>query len=180
MDSSSKDLAALMRQAQAGDPHAYTQVLHETASILRLFLRRWLKNPSEIDDVIQEILISIHKSRHTYDGLRPYKPWVFAIARYRLSEYWRRAYADKLRHATDLADIENTVAAPVTNSGDTTEHLLEGLKSLPAKQAEIVRLIHTEGHTAKEVAARMGMKESAVKVAAHRAYKILRRKLEDI
>jgi RNA polymerase sigma-70 factor (ECF subfamily) len=38
--------------------------------------------------------------------------------------------------------------------------------------------MHQEGYTAKEVAEKIGMTESAVKVAAHRAYKILRERLE--
>ena len=42
----------------------------------------------------------------------------------------------------------------------------------------ILRLMHQEGYTAKEVAEKIGMNESAVKVAAHRAYKVLRQKLE--
>jgi RNA polymerase sigma-70 factor (ECF subfamily) len=39
-------------------------------------------------------------------------------------------------------------------------------------------MMHQEGYTAKEVAEKIGMKESAVKVAAHRAYRILRKILE--
>ena len=39
-------------------------------------------------------------------------------------------------------------------------------------------MMHRDGYTAKEVAERIGMKESAVKVAAHRAYKILRKLVE--
>ena len=38
--------------------------------------------------------------------------------------------------------------------------------------------MHQEGYTAKEVAEKIGMNESAVKVAAHRAYKVLRKRLE--
>ena len=37
--------------------------------------------------------------------------------------------------------------------------------------------MNVEGYTAKEVGAKLGMKESAVKVAAHRAYKKLRERL---
>jgi RNA polymerase sigma-70 factor (ECF subfamily) len=175
----SPSLEFLMRQAQGGDQRAYSLLLKETAGILRSYLRRWLKSSSEIDDIIQEILISVHKSRHTYDGLRPYKPWLYAIAKFRLSEYWRRVYADRLRTAADLTEVEKISDPHVTNSGDTYEYLHEGLKSLSDKQSEIVRLIHIDGLTSKEVAKKLTMKENAVKVAAHRAYKTLRRKFEE-
>jgi RNA polymerase sigma-70 factor (ECF subfamily) len=52
------------------------------------------------------------------------------------------------------------------------------VQKLPSKQATILQLMHQDGCTAKEVAEKMGMNESAVKVAAHRAYKVLRKKLE--
>jgi RNA polymerase sigma-70 factor (ECF subfamily) len=52
------------------------------------------------------------------------------------------------------------------------------VEQLPEKQATILRLLHRDGFTAKEVAEKIGMNESAVKVAAHRAYKVLRKKLE--
>jgi len=45
------------------------------------------------------------------------------------------------------------------------------------KQATILQLMHAQGFTAKQVAAKMGMNESAVKVSAHRAYKVLKQKL---
>ncbi|MDE1901367.1 MAG: sigma-70 family RNA polymerase sigma factor [Alphaproteobacteria bacterium] len=170
----------LMQQAQQGDATAYAALLRDTALMLRPYLRKWLGSGHDAEDVLQEILISLHKARHTYDGNRPYKPWILAIARFRVAEYWRRAYADRLRHPVDLAEIENKVAAPVTENGSAYEYLFESLKALPPKQADIIRLMHVDGYTAREAAARLGMKENAVKVAAHRAYKILRRKLEDI
>ena len=168
-----------MRQAQVGDSRAYRLLLKESAALLTRFLGKGLRNASEVEDVVQEVLISLHKARHTYDSSRPFKPWLFAIARFRLSEYWRRAYADKLRQAVDITEVENSLAAPVTNSGDAYEYLAEGLSALPKKQADIVRLIHVDGYTARQAAGKLGMKESAVKVAAHRAYKVLRRKLSE-
>ena len=53
------------------------------------------------------------------------------------------------------------------------------MRRLPEKRATILHLIHTEGYTAREVAERIGMKESAVKVAVHRAYKVLKQKLAE-
>ncbi len=180
MGDPAQSLEILMQRAQSGDNKAYAALLRETASLLRPYLRKWIGTAGDTEDLLQEVLISVHKARHTYDGTRPYKPWLFGITRFRVAEYWRRLYADRLRHTVDLEEIENKVAAPVTNSEVTHEYLVEGLKALPPKQAEIVRLMHIDGYTAREVAGKMAMKENAVKVAAHRAYKILRKKLEEI
>jgi RNA polymerase sigma-70 factor, ECF subfamily len=172
------NLEALMRQSLNGDKPAYAEILQETSRFLRPFLAKRLSFTNEVDDLLQEILISVHKARHTYDGNRPYRPWVYAIARFRLQDYLRAHYVDHLHHADDLSEMEEYLHEPVTESAISYEYISGEVEKLPKKQAIILRLMHQEGYTAKEVAEKIGMNESAVKVAAHRAYKILRQKLE--
>lgn len=172
------NLEALMRQSLAGNQRAYAALLQEISRLLRPFLAKRLSFTDEVDDLLQEILISVHKARHTYDGNRPCKPWVYAIARFRLQDHLRAHYSDQLRHADDLSGWEDFLHQDVTESAISYESISRELQNLPEKQATILRLMHQEGYTAREVAAKIGMKESAVKVAAHRAYKVLREKLE--
>jgi len=168
-----------MTQSLAGDQRTYAELLQATTRLLRPYLSRRLNSATEVDDVMQEILISVHKARHTYDGKRPYKPWVFAIAKFRLHDHLRAHYADQLHHADDLAEIEEFLPDHVTESALSYESISAEVEKLPEKQATILRMMHQDGYTAKEVAEKIGMNESAVKVAAHRAYKILRQKLEE-
>jgi len=171
-------LETLMKQALNGDQRAYTEILQETARFLRPFLAKRLSFTNEPDDLLQEILLSIHRVRHTYDGNRPYKPWVYAIARFRLQDYLRTHYADQLHHADDISELENYLHENVTESVISYESISGEIGKLPQRQATILQLMHQEGYTAKEVAEKLGMNESAVKVAAHRAYKVLRQKLD--
>lgn len=172
------DFEVWMRLALKGDQQAYATLLQETARLLRPFLSKRLYSSNEVDDVLQEILISIHKARHTYDGQRPYMPWAYAIAKFRLHDHLRAHYADELRQAIDISEVENDLQEVVTEPPLSYESISGDIQNLPAKQATILQLMHQEGYTAKEVAKKIGMTESAVKVAAHRAYKVLRRKLE--
>ncbi|MFM9890947.1 MAG: sigma-70 family RNA polymerase sigma factor [Rickettsiales bacterium] len=167
---------ALMRLSLAGDSRAYGQLLAEAARMLRPFLARRMQR-ADVEDVLQEILLSIHKARHTYDGQRPFKPWLFAIARFRLSDHWRAHYGDELAGAAELSEAEFVAAQDVTESPLTYEDIKGEIDRLPGKQPTILTLLHRDGFTSKEVAAKLGMKESAVKVAAHRAYKVLRKRL---
>ena len=178
MADTTDNLEALMRQSLAGDQRAYAALLQETSRLLRPFLAKRLSFANEVDDLLQEILISVHKARHTYDGNRPYKPWVYAIAKFRLQDHLRAHYSDQLHRAYDLAEMEEFLHENVTETAISYESINEEVQKLPEKQATILRLMHQEGYTAKEVAEKIGMKESAVKVAAHRAYKVLRQKLK--
>jgi RNA polymerase sigma-70 factor, ECF subfamily len=173
-----ENLEALMKLSLGGDKRAYAVLLQETAHFLRPFLAKRLNSTCEVDDLLQEILLSIHKARHTYDGERPYRPWVYAVAKFRLQDHLRAHYADHLHHAIELSEVENDLTAPVTESDISYESISGEVQKLPPKQAAILQMMHQDGYTAKEVAEKTGMKESAVKVAAHRAYKILRKVLE--
>lgn len=177
MDDTNPSLEELMEQALAGDKRAYMQALQGTSRLLRPYLSKRVSSQSDVEEILQEILISIHKSRHTYDSRRPFKPWVFAIAKFRMKDFLRKIYSDELRHAGELEEAENIVETDVTNSGLSYEVIKGEIGKLPEKQAQILHLIHGEGRTSREVAQKMNMTESAVKVAAHRAYKVLKKKL---
>ena len=166
-----------MRQALAGDQASYNAALTQAAQFLRSYLIKRLHNKSDVDDVLQEVLISLHKARHTYDGLRPFKPWAFAIAHYRLQDYLRKHYHDPLRGSGDLNEVHNKVFEISNDSPITYESINEKISQLPGKQSRILQLLHQDGYTAKEAGVALGMKETAVKVSAHRAYKFLRKKL---
>jgi len=138
-----------MKQSLDGDQRAYTMLLRETSRLLRPFLAKRLSFTNEVDDLLQEILISIHKARHTYDGNRPYKPWVYAIAKFRLQDHLRAHYSDQLHHAGDLSEIEEFLHAPVTEPAISYESISGEVQKLPEKQATILRLMHQDGYTAR-------------------------------
>ena len=176
-------LEHLMRLAQQGDKQAYGHVFQEITPILRRFVGKSLNRQEDAEDVVQEILISIHRASHTYDTDRPFKTWMFTIARYRLSDHLRTIYA-KSEKGTDV-DFDDmtyqlTSNENVTKSYEDREYLSKIMQSLPAKQRKIVSMMKIEGYSAQEVAQAMNMSESAVKVSAHRAYKILALKAAQI
>lgn len=175
-DFSAHSMEMLLCEALSGSALAYEQFLTLATRHLRRFVTRRVQ-PADIEDVVQEILISIHKARHTYDGKRAVMPWISAIARYRLMDYLRRHYADKQQMKVDISEVEDFLSEDVTESNAMSESINMEIAQLPQRQQKILYLLHTEGFTAKEVGAQLGMKESAVKVAAHRAYKHIKAKL---
>lgn len=171
------NLEALMLAAQQGDRAAYAQFLSEASTLLRRFLYKRMA-ADDVEDVLQEILTSIHKAHHTYDGKRPILPWIYAIARFRLTDYLRKHYASKLDKRVNIEDVEHFLEAPVTESHTLPEYMSVAIGELPEKQQKIIYLMHVEGYTAKETGAKLDMGESAVKVSAHRAYKKMKMSLK--
>ena len=175
-DEKNTQLATLLLAGLKGDTARYGQFLSEISHYLRRFIARRVPT-ADVEDVLQEILVSIHKARHTYDGKRSVLPWVSAIARYRLLDYLRKHYARMGHLQADMEEAVNFPADDVTETSELSEYISKEVKHLPERQQKILYLMHTEGYTAKEVGMQLGMKESAVKVAAHRAYKLIKAKL---
>ena len=167
------DLEVLMRRAQQGDKQAYDTLLRSIIPILRGFVIRRLGPGADVEDVVQNILLSIHRASHTYDTERPFKIWMFAIARHRLNDHLRHIYKRNVPEVP-FDDLANEIqATDVTAERERSEYLKSMLDRLPARQRQIVTMMKVEGYSAQDVAAKMNMSVSAVKVAAHRAYKTL-------
>ncbi len=169
------ELTSLFRAGLAGDAASYNRFLQAVAPILRRAVARKLSQ-SDVEDVVQEILISIHKARHTYDGERPIMPWLGSITSFRITDYLRKHYSQMRHQSVDIADYEN-ILSDVTEAHEDNESIDEILDGVPEREQKILTLMHVEGYTAKETGARLGMNESAVKVAAHRAIKKIREKI---
>lgn len=165
-----------MQAALAGDKRAYEDVLKAITSRLNAYLGRKLA-PKDRDDVVQEILLSVHKSRHTYDNSRPLMPWVMAIANFRLQDFWRKHYGHGFKDMADIEELKDILGADETKSMETREDIRRIVVTLSPKQREIIDLMYRQDKSVQEVADELKMSVSAVKVAAHRSYKIFRKQL---
>jgi RNA polymerase sigma-70 factor (ECF subfamily) len=176
-------LASLMQAAQQGDQRAYAQLLGELTPILRRFLwsqRRFLGS-ADIEDLVQEVLLSLHSVRATYDPKRPFMPWLAAIARNRLADGARR-YVRRAAHEVQVDEFPVTFAEEAANTepggvGDP-EELRRAVRALPKAQREAIEMLKLRELSLKEASAISGMTIGALKISAHRAMGSLRRVLQ--
>jgi len=159
--------------AQQGDKRAYAKLLGELAPYIKNVIIKSLSNQDAAEDIAQEVLISIHKSLQTYSPERPFKPWLHAIINFRRTDYLRKYYAKKEDMTSTTTDNPEFLNQNVTNAPFAGElkDIEMALGSLPPAQKRIFEMIKIQGYTAKEVANEMNMKETAVKVSAHRSMK---------
>jgi RNA polymerase sigma-70 factor, ECF subfamily len=171
------DWSILMARAQGGDRGAYRRLLEEITPFLRTLAARRHRNPSDAEDAVQDILVTLHAIRHTYDPTRPFGPWLVAIANHRLIDRLRRQGRLRSRetaltpeHETFLADQAN-----LHEKASDRRDLREAVEKLPAGQRQAIRLLKLEEKSLKEAAAMSGLTVASLKVATHRALKSLRR-----
>ena len=155
---------------------AYRRLLEEVTPYLRSLAARHRALSGEVEDAVQDILLTLHAIRHTYDPGRPFGPWLLAIARRRIIDRLRRR-GSTLAAETALGPEHVTVPAPGPNLHETARDrrdLLAAVESLPTGQRQAVVLLRLRGLSLKEAAVESGMSVAALKVASHRALKALR------
>lgn len=167
-----------MLRAQQGDEDAYAELLVLLAAAARIYVRSRVGSLVPwIDDAVQETLVAVHHARHTFDARRPFAPWFYAIARNRFVDVLRREQRvsrNEVARAAwpELASGPDDGAARVDMAA-----VRQALASLPSRQREIVESIKLRDESVREIAARLNMTMTSVKVTAHRGYRMLRRLL---
>lgn len=172
----SAEWSRLMAAAQDGDGRSYARLLTEVTPVLRRVVRRrW--SGSDGEDIVQEVLLSLHGVRHTYDPSRPFMPWLMAIVQFRVADAARKAARRSVHERPEwsfehgLPDLAED-ARPET-PGDP-QVLKQAIADLPDGQRRAVELLKLEELSLTEAAARTGMTVGALKVAVHRGLKALR------
>src|SRR5258707_447401 len=126
-----------MTQAQAGDGEAYRSLVENLGPEVMAYLRRRLPNAEDAEDVHQEVLLAIHKSRHTYEPGRAVEPWVFAIAAHVLARQWRRSQRRaRCEVLVDVLPVEHTRSA-----GPSRTEVRQALARLPGHQRQALELL---------------------------------------
>jgi RNA polymerase sigma factor (sigma-70 family) len=172
------DWSVLMARAQSGDSVAYRRLLEEIAPYLRSLAAKRHRDVSDVEDTVQDILLTLHATRHTYDPNRPFGSWLVTIANRRIIDRLRRQ--TRLRKSSEpfLESGCETFSSPEANFQETRlecHALQNALQRLPPKQREAIQLLKLEEMSLKQAASVSGISVASLKVGTHRALKNLRK-----
>ena len=166
-----------MAAAQDGDRHTYEKLLREVTPFVRALARRHCRNAADVEEMVQDTLLTVHRVRHTYDPHRPFSPWLAAIASRRIIDTLRRRLRTARHEVVDEQSYE-TFAAVTSNSDleavHSTEEINNLLACLPPRQRLALEALKLREMSLIEAAAVSGLSVGALKVNVHRALKTLR------
>lgn len=168
-------ISRLMEEAQSGRSDSYRILLNQISITLSKFLANRIGSFDDREDVLQEILLAIHNSRHTYLPSKPFYPWMYAIAKNILVKYYKKIH--KQNSKIIEAEIQSLTAVEKIESDeiDRTNEIIRLINDLPGKQKRIIQMLKIQGFSIKQTAAKLNLSEANVKVIAHRGYHTLRR-----
>lgn len=189
-------LYAAMERYIDGDSRSFSRLHGVLTPRLRGFLSRLVGDREVVDDLLQATMLKAHLARGRFElqGGDPdgaVQAWYFAIARNAAMDHLRQRYRRQRREAFTggVGDDERDPIANLADQGPTVEELgldrereaeivervQAAIAQLPTGQREVVEYHKLAGMSMAEVAQRLDLREGAVRVRAHRAYKTLAR-----
>lgn len=151
------------------DQGAYKEFLKAVSEYLQFKVRSSVPH-NHIEDVVQEVLIAIHKSFHTYDPQKNIRPWINAIAHYKVCDFLRTYYKNDLKEDAISDDL---LAIP---SADAQSRLLleKLISSLKETERIVFLMLKFDGKSVAEVSESLGKSQANIKVICYRAIKNMR------
>ena len=169
------ELTRLMAASQKGDRVAYDALLRGLQVVVTLYVRRRIGSVQWAEDVVQDVLCSIHRSRHTWNPARPFAPWFYAVLQSRLIDAIRRY--KRVETWEEPMDVIPPVVWSASPEAATiaSADLAQAMRQLSPAQRLVIGRLKLNELTVKQVAKETGLTESNVKVIAHRGYAALKR-----
>jgi RNA polymerase sigma-70 factor (ECF subfamily) len=165
-DVSSDVLATLLQRAGRGDQAAFGELYDQLAGLVHGVVRRVVRDPSQSDEVTQEVFVELWRLAARYEESRgSVRSWAVTVAHRRAIDRVRSEQSARDRTARDATNVvrdHDDVTEQVESELDRVR-VRQALEHLTGLQREAVELAYFAGHTYREVAVLLGVAEGTVK-----------------
>ena len=181
---------ALVRQFQGGDLEAYDKIAEIYQKKIYSLSFNLTRNQMDAQDVTQEVLLTLFRKIHTFQGKSAFSSWVYRITlnasymKLRSKKKEPNVSIDELMPSFNGAGFqqekiqdwsENTESLLFTN--ETSDVINKAIDLLPEKEKVVFLLRDVEGLSTEKAGEILDLTVPAVKSRLHRARLFLRKKL---
>jgi len=170
-----------------------TEVVAREESRLRNFIRSWVPQEADVEDVLQDVFFELIEAQRLMTPLREAGAWLFRVARNRITDLFRRRGAEfrRMEPFVEGPDGEGLALEAWLPSGDEgpeaayarkvlLEELDAALEELPEEQRAVFVAHELEGLSFKELAEATGLPINTLLSRKHYAVLHLRKRLRAI
>jgi RNA polymerase sigma factor (sigma-70 family) len=176
------DPTALLARAVRGDRAALRAVVDAWFPQIRRWALLACGEPVAAEDAVQESLVCLLRSIHTYDPARPFAPWLKVLVFNTARRDHARGRREELHEQAALGQ-EGEGLAPAPGRGmdlaRASQRVREAFAHLSPRQREILDLVDLQGETPAEVARLLGLTAGAVRGQLFQARRAVRSVLTD-
>ena len=134
-----------------------------------------INNPHDAEDLTADVFVKIYAKLDTFDENKAsLSTWIYTVTRNTLTDYYRtrKVFSKMPEDAEDDASTEDEVC-----DAEALENLADALETLEKRERDIIILHYYSGKTLKEIAVKLGISYSYVKILQNKALESLRKKL---
>ena len=153
----------------------------ELAQRLRPFVARRVASRADADDILQEVLLRMHRGLPSLADEERLSAWMFRIARAAIADHLRARARHPLPPRGEIAEpaVEDEPAGETASEAQTVAQSLSLFVALlPSPYREAITLVELEGRTHREAADMLGISLTAMKSRVQRGRAKLRAMLE--
>jgi RNA polymerase sigma factor (sigma-70 family) len=175
-----------------GQRRPISEIFAEEGSRLRNFIRRRVPDPSDAEDIVQEVFYELVEANRLLMPIEHVTGWLFRVARNRITDLLRKKKPDSFGDATVededgvLLSIEDLLPSP--DAGPEAlyacsvllDELELALDELPEEQRDVFVAHELQGRSFKEIAAETGVSVNTLLSRKRYAVLHLRRRLRSI
>lgn len=177
-ETGARDDAALVRAALAGDNRAFTELMRRHKDSVYRFVRRYVGDPDESFDLVQETFVAAWSALAGFDNSKPMSAWLRRIALNKCRDWSRRRQVRRFfftAESIDSSSREYTAdPAAAENVRDAQLAALDAsVAALPSALKEALLLTFFEGLSHKEAARILNISPKAVETRVYRARQLL-------
>jgi RNA polymerase sigma-70 factor, ECF subfamily len=141
----------------------------DIAARLRPYVARRLRNPADVDDVVQETLVKVHQGVGTLNDGERFGAWVYRIAERSIADAMRARARLPLAAAPDAKPDHSADSAEATDlQSEMGECVALFVARLPSPYREAITLTELQGLTQKDAAETVGVSLSGMKSRVQR------------
>lgn len=138
--------------------------------IVQNYVLAIIRRPQDVDDVVQEVAVTVCKDLERFDRSKEFLPWVLSIARFRAIDSQRRMGRDRMVLSTEvLESLEGPITRATVRDSDRWAALEQCLERLQPKAAHIIRMRYSAGTSVKEIAHRLRKTPNAISILLNRS-----------
>ncbi|MCS7189729.1 MAG: RNA polymerase sigma factor [Bacteroidia bacterium] len=159
---------------------AFEELTRTHYAQVKRWVAYWIKDPEEVEDIVQEIFLKAWKYCHTFRGEAAFSSWLYTIARREALRTLQRRKASPLLPWLwkDSEEWEEPAGEPLPNYTRLLQEVEKTVSALPPMQKTVFQTVWQSSLSYKEVAQKLGIKENTVKAHIYqvrqRVWKALR------
>jgi RNA polymerase sigma-70 factor (ECF subfamily) len=182
----------LIRKAQAGDSHAFSELVKRYEQTIYGFSFKVCRNKEKAEETLQDTFINVYRKLDQFNGEAKFSTWLYSIVINNCLMKRRKRKIDEEMVYLDESPIEDDEAhhrmtipswsetpAEVLMRGELRSHLDEAIQKLPLDYRIVFILRDIENKGAEETAKILKLSVPAVKSRLRRARVFLREQLND-